>query len=444
MANSPQAQASDTPQLAQLQATPAPRQRWWLLALVGLGLALGSGYWFFSANAPTQAPWVMEKVQRGDISASISASGTLQPLQSVDVGSEQSGTIIEILVHENDTVRKGQILARLDTAKLQDSVERAKANFVSSQATVLQARSNVQDARQQLDRLQEAHRLSQGKVPAVMELDNAKSALIRMQAALTIAMSNVRQTEAALKSENTNLAKSVIRSPIAGVVLARKVAVGQTVAASFATPSLFTIAADLSQMELVVNIDEADVSQVQPDMPVTFTVPAFGRQTFLAQILRIGLGSTITDNVVTYKAVLNVKNPDYRLRPGMTATARIVTASAHNALIVSNTALRFKLHPDAPMATADNRQDAAKKGSFLGLPSRTLRRKRDRQVRAIQPTSDNRDASPGTLWVLKGSQPVAIKVVVGVSDGKNSAVSSPELKEGMEVMNDMPLAANTP
>ena len=270
----------------------------------------------------------------GNLVVAISASGPLQPTRSVDVGSELSGTLEAVLVNENDRVTKGQVLARLDTSKLEDAVVKSRAALAEAEATVAEARAN-------LNRLRRVAELSGGKVPAKSELETAEATLQRADATAASA-------RAALKTDETNITKAVIRSPINGVVLTRKVEPGQTVAATMTTPVLLSLAEDLTKMELQVNVDEADVGVVKLGQPASFTVSAWPGRNFPATIQRVGLGSTTTDNVVTYKTILTVVNDDLALRPGMTATARITTANRENVLLVPNSALRFTPPAAAP------------------------------------------------------------------------------------------------
>lgn len=362
-------------------------------------------------NGGQQGRFLTEEAARGNLVVTISASGTLQPTRSVDVGSELSGTLEAVLVEENDHVKRGQVVARLDTSKLEDAVAKSRATLAQMEATVAEARAN-------LNRLRHVARLSGGKVPSKTELETAEATLKRAEA-------NEGSARAALKTDETNIRKAVIRSPIDGVVLTRKVEPGQTVVAAMTTPVLFVIAEDLTKMELQVKVDEADVGTVQLGQPSSFTVSAWPGRDFPATIERVGIGSTVTDNVVTYKTVLSVANDDFALRPGMTATARIVTAKRENALLVANAALRFA----PPAANAP-----ASQGSIV---SRLLPRPPQPQKKPMQ------SPSSGTpqVWVLRDGQPVALPVQTGVSNGRQTEILGGELKEGMAVIVDYQEAA---
>ena len=255
----------------------AQRQRMllrWAVGFIVVALALGI-YLRYGADPGTEGPrYVTEPVVRGALVVSVSATGNLQPTNKVDVGSELSGTIEAVLVDDNDRVKRGQILARLDTARLRDQVAKSRATLASAEARVLQARASLDQAHSNLERLREVARLSGGKVPAKAELDNAEAALARAQADQAVAHASVAEIRAVLSSDETNLAKGAIRSPIDGVVLNRRVEPGQTVAASFQAPILFTLAETLSQMELQVDVDEADVGQVRAGQRASFAVDA--------------------------------------------------------------------------------------------------------------------------------------------------------------------------
>ncbi len=395
------------------------RGRRWLMigaavAAVALVLALLSG------GAPDAAGhYVTEAATTGKLVVTVSATGTLQPTKSVDVGSEQSGTLATVLAQENDQVKKGQLLAQLDTAKLRDAVAKSRAALAAANASVAQAKATVAEAKASLSRMRQVAELSGGKVPSRTELETAEATLARATANEASARAAVVQAEAVLKTDETNLSKGTIRSPVDGVVLTRKVEPGQTVVAAMTIPVLFTLAEDLARMELQVKVDEADVGSVKLGQPASFTVAAWPGRNFPATIERVGLGSTITDNVVTYKTVLTVNNDDLALRPGMTATATIVTAQRDNALLVPNAALRFVPAKAAPKA------ERSIVASLLPRPPSAERR-------AIA------TAAPGApqVWVLEGAEPRAVPVKTGVSNGRFTEITGGELKPGMAVITE--------
>lgn len=404
-------------------------RRWFqrLAQIVGLVLLGWAGWSLWQHYRHPQQPsslYRTEKVSRGDLRVSITASGTLQPTRSVDVGSELSGTLQEVLVNDNDRVRQGQVLARLDTTKLQNDINKSRAALAIAQAAVQQMQASVNEAQAQLERLQHLAKLSGGQLPAPSELDSAQANLQRAQANLSSAQAQVLQAQASLSTDETNFKKAVIRAPIQGVVLARRVEPGQTVAASLNTPVLFTLAEDLTQMELDVKVDEADVAKVQLGQSASFTVSAWPGRTFPASLQRVGLGSTITDNVVTYKTVLRVPNPDLALRPGMTGTARIITAQRQQALLVPNAALRF-----TPPGLGEPNPAGPSLVSRL-IPRPPSRARPNRTAAPVQAGTQQK------VWVLQQGQPVPINITVGVTDGRQREVLSGDLQAGMDVITE--------
>ena len=364
--------------------------------------------------------YLTEEATMGKLVVSISASGTLQPTRSVDVGSELSGTLEAVLANENDRVTKGQTIARLDTSKLRDSVAKSKAALDAAEASVAQTDATLGEARANLDRLRQVAEMSGGKVPSKTELESATAVWQRAVANLASARASVAQARATLQTDQTNIEKAVIRSPINGVVLTRKVEPGQTVAAQMTTPVLFVIAEDLTKMELQVKVDEADVSAVKLGQPASFTVSAWAGRSFPATIQRVGLGSTTTDNVVTYKTVLAVANDDLALRPGMTATSRIITAQRDDVLLVPNAALRF-----VPPSTADSKPSGSIVSRLMPRPPQPKKQ----QPKAVQ--GDNKQ-----VWILRDGQAEAVPVQTGASNGRQTEITGGDLKAGMAVIVD--------
>ena len=424
-ADNSQAALQDILGTAQKKSFLSKRWLWLLTGMIGLILivvfmALPSG----SKNGVGQ--YITEEVANGNLTVTVSASGTLQPTKSIDVGSEQSGTIASVLVQENDYVKKGQLLAQLDLAKLKDAVTKSKAALSSAEASVAQTKATVAEAKASLSRMRQVAEISGGKVPAKTELDTAEAVLQRAIANLAVANASVIQAQAALKTDETNLTKGAICSPVDGVVLTRKVEPGQSVVAAMTIPVLFILAEDLTKMELQVKVDEADVSNVKIGQSATFSVAAWPSRKFPASIQRVGLGSTITDNVVTYKTVLDVRNDDLALRPGMTATASIVTANRENVLLVPNAALRF-----TPPQTNATHQD----GSILSrlLPHPPAEQKKQ---------NGNTTPDSQQVWVLGEEEngndikPRAIPVKSGVSNGRLTEITGGDLKPGMKIITD--------
>jgi len=411
-------EAGSLASLLQKQRSRPVWQRWqlWLILL----LLLGAAYWFLSPGKAGGIRYVTEPVRMGELTVTATATGTIQPTKTVEVGSELSGLIESVLAQENDVVAEGQLLAVLDTAKLNDAITKSRAALASAQAQVLQNEATVAEAKAKLLRMQEVYKVSKGKVPAATEMEVAEAALKRAEANLSAAKAAVLQVEAELKTNETNLSKAQIRSPVNGVVLERKVEPGNTVVASMSAPVLFTIAEDLTKMELQVKIDEADVAMIKPGQQATFTVSAWPGRLFNAEISRVGLGSTITDNVVTYKTVLDVSNEDLALRPGMTATATVITAQRENVLLVPNAALRFKPQLESP--------------SSAGSSSVVSRLIPFSQPRPKQQGTARGEAGSGQVWVLDNGQPKPVQVQTGLTNGRLTEITGGDLQPGAQVI----------
>jgi HlyD family secretion protein len=393
---------------------------WAMLAIVA---AAATAFWYWQGQRAAQAQprYVTEPVTRGNLVVKATANGTLQPTNKVDIGSELSGTVARVLVDVNDRVKKGQVLAELDTSRLTDQVARSRAGLEVAQANVRQALATMQEASDNLKRLQQVSRLSGGKVPSQSELATAEATLARARSALASAQASVADARAAASADQTNLRKASIRSPIDGVVLSRSVDPGNAVAASLQAVTLFTLAEDLTRMKLDVNVDEADVGMVKNGQKASFTVSAYPSREYPAVITRVSYGSTTKDNVVTYVAELQVDNQDLSLRPGMSATATIFAAERNDVMLAPNAALRFT--PESmPQAPADNASSSLVSKLMPRMPRQAQRQARTTIAAARQ------------LWVLENGRPVAVPVVPGVSDGRMTEVSSNILKPGMRVI----------
>lgn len=374
-------------------------------------------------TADNQVHYQTQEVSRGSVTVTVSATGTLQPNNQVDVGSEISGTFKTVEVNYNDRVKRGQVLGRIDTAKQEALVRQTVASLEAARAKVQQAHATVGEAKAKHARLVQVQEASGGKVPSRSEMDVARATLERAIADEANAKATVAQAEASLEVQRIDLAKAVLRSPINGIVLTRAVEPGQTVAASLQTSVLFTLAEDLTQMELQVDVDEADVGKVQSGQGATFTVSAYPDRTFPAVVSQVRFGSKTVAGVVTYTTVLKVTNSDLLLRPGMTGTAGIVVQKVDNAILVPNTALRFS-PPVAPVATQSSG------GSLLGklMP------------RPPSPTPKQQESATDRqqhLWVLRDGQLQKIAVTAGMTDGVKTEVTSGSLEPGMAVVVDV-------
>ncbi len=416
-----------------------PRRAWLRRPALWIGAAAlvlaGAGLWSWQNTQTTNnlPSYTTHTVARGNITLNVVANGTLQPTRAINIGSELSGTVLKVNVDVNDRIRKGQVLVELDTAKLRDQIQRSRAALTAANAKVAQTEATLKEARASLARFEEVSRLSGGKVPSRAELDTARAALERAIADEASARAGVSEAQAALSSDEINLSKASIRAPTNGVVLTRNVDPGNAVAASLQSVTLFTVAEDLAQLRLQVNVDEADVGSVSAGQEASFTVSAYPGRKFPARITRVAFGSTITDNVVTYLTYLDVNNADLSLRPGMTATATITATQRNDVLLVPNSALRFT--PTAAGAGA-----AAGRGGIVSsllprFPGGAARR----SAAAGADTSTARQ-----VWVepadRKGSA-LAVAVTPGISDGRFTEIAGGDLQPGMQVIVDQKVAA---
>jgi HlyD family secretion protein len=330
-----------------------------------------------------------------------------------------------VMVDVNDRVKKGQVLVELDTAKLRDQIARSRASLASAQAKVAQTAATVKESQGNLARLEDVSRLSGGKVPAQSELDTARATQDRARADEASARASVNDARAALSTDETNLSKASIRSPLDGVVLTRTVDPGNAVAASLQAVTLFSIADDLARLKLQVNVDETDVGLVTNGQHATFTVGAYPNRRYPASVTRVAYGSTTTDNVVTYTTLLDVDNQDLTLRPGMTAVATIQANERSQALLVPNSALRF-----TPATAAAPRAGSSFVSQLVPRPPGMGAR------RPAGGGAGNAEASSKRLWVLRDGAPAAVAVSAGASDGKRTEVSGKGLAEGDVVIVD--------
>lgn len=433
-------------------------RRWWQSPTVWIGAVAIAGavggylFWQSHKEANAKPQYVTQQAKRGDLSLTVAANGTLQPTRTVNIGSELSGTVRNVLVDVNDKVKKGQVLVELDTDKLQAQLNRSKASVASAQARLQQTQASLKEARANLARQEEVHRLSGGKVPSASELDSARAAVERAVAEEAAAQASVADARAALKTDETNLSKASIKSPIDGVILTRSVDPGNAVAASLQAVTLFTVAEDLQKLRLEVSVDEADIGQVQEGQRASFTVSAHPSRTYPAKVTRVDYGSTKTDNVVTYLARLDVSNDDLSLRPGMTASATIHTNERKDVVLVPNAALRFTpvgMQPpavpgakqDGPGAEGPNGergprpQGAGATGNSGGIMGQ-LMPQRMRGSRGMGGSEALGAGQTRYVWVLENNAPVAVQVKTGLSDGRMTEVQSDKLTDGAQVITD--------
>lgn len=404
----------------------------WLGLVIFIATIAGIWYWQTLKAANARPSYTTQTVTQGNLTLTVTANGTIQPTRSINIGSELSGTVLKVNVDVNDVIKKGQVLVELDTAKLNAQILRSKATLAAAIAKVAQTAATIKETTSTLQRLEEVARLSGGKVPSKTELDAGRAAHERAIADHESARAGVSDARAALSTDQTNLSKASIRAPADGIVLTRAVDPGNTVAASLQAVTLFSVAEDLAKLRLWVYVDEADVGAVKVGQNATFTVSAYPTRKFPARITRVGFGSTITDNVVTYLTYLDVDNFDLSLRPGMTATALITAKQVSNVLLVPNTALRFT--PTLADANATEKSSIA--SSLLPRMPRSNTRKSAADTAST--------ASAKQVWVLPkdgSGNAVAVAVKPGISDGHMTEIIGGDLQLGMEVISDQKVAA---
>ncbi|ABA80979.1 efflux RND transporter periplasmic adaptor subunit [Rhodobacter sphaeroides] len=396
------------------------RGRRWLWPLLALGLLAGGGLlWASRQGAEPALAYVTEPVERGGLVVTVMATGTVQPTTQVEVSSELSGTLAAVEVDYNDEVAVGQPLARLDDTRLKAQVANAEASLEAAEGRLEQARATALEA---AENYRSRSALDQRGVAAHLDLVATEAAHKRAESEVKIAEADRTLAAANLEVQRVDLAKAVIRSPIRGIVLDRAAEAGQIVASSLNTPVLFTLAEDLTRMELRVDIDEADIGRVRVGNRASFKVDAYPGRSFKAEIVQVRYAPETTDGVVTYKAVLSVDNGERLLRPGMTATATITVAEVEGALLVPNAALRF-----APPAVAQPGSSGGNRGGgLLGLI----------MPRAPGPMSEADATSGPTVWVLRDGEPDRVAVETGETDGRRTEIRGGALEEGAPVITD--------
>ena len=392
--------------------------RWAVLVVVLGAVAFGLWKWRAGRGGP-EITYRTAPVERRSITGRVTASGTLEATVTVQVGAQVSGRISKLFADFNSTVKKGQLIAKLDPELFVAAVEREKANHASAKASVTKAEAEQRDADLALKRVQAL--ASQGLASSA-ELQTAQTNVSVTAAATDVARASLQQATAALNQAQVNLSYTNILSPIDGTVISRSVDVGQTVAASLQAPVLFTIAEDLHKMQVHTNVAEGDVGRINPGMEATFTVDAFPGQKFKAKVGQIRNAPQTVQNVVTYDAVLDVDNTDLRLRPGMTATVTIVYAERADALAVPNAALRFK--PPSEIRADGGASPVAPRAAGSG------------EHRRRGPDGEGNEGSRRTVYVLRGGAPDKVAIKTGLSDGTVSEVVSGEVKEGDAVIVD--------
>jgi HlyD family secretion protein len=409
----------------------------WLTSkkLCGVLVVLAAGGGCRSSKPKVQ--WETTPVDRGRIVARVTATGTLSALVTVQVGSQVSGRIQQLLVDYNSPVKKGELIAKIDPQLFQAALEQSRANFAAAEGNLLKAK--VQADQAEIDFKRQAN-LSERKLVAVADYDTAKSNFAAAKAQIAVAQGNLQQAKAALNQARVNLAYTSIVSPTDGVVISRSVDVGQTVAASLQAPTLFVIAEDLRKMQVDTSVAEADVGKLSAGMDATFVVDAYPGERFKGKVRQIRNAAQTVQNVVTYDAVIDVDNSDLKLRPGMTANVNFIFANRDSVLRVPNGALRFRPSPEAlAMAKGDPNRAGGGDDSAVGSgapdpASRGGGRPGGPRAGGLGKTDDAPDRK--SVWVLAQGVPNQARIQIGASDGSRTEVLEGPLAEGDMVIID--------
>ena len=432
----------DLAEIVRAGASKPIRKNFIMLVVIAL-IGVGTWYFFNRNDDEKSAPnFITEPVKKGRISLIVTAAGNLAPTNQVIVGSELSGTVKELYIDTNDTVKKDQPLAKLDTSKLEQQTERSRASRLSAKARVSQAEATLAESKASLTRQEELLKLSEGKTPSKATMETSRATVARAEADLESAKASVAGAEADVRAFESDLKKAIITSPVDGVVLSRSIEVGQTVAASFTAPTLFTIAEDLKNMELLVSVSEADIGRVAVGQTATFSVDAWPTRSYTATVKKVAFGSANNNTtssggsnnngnnsaaatgIVTYSTELNVANDDLSLRPGMTASVDIAIEDKKDIMVVPNTALRF----DPEVAAT------------IGKP-----KKNDRTIVETLMPSRGRFRSPSApksgarteeshVWILKNGKPEMVIVKTGITDGLRTEITGDSLSEGAPII----------
>lgn len=390
--------------------------RWFTVLLVGIAVVVGVMRLRASRPEPG-AQYQMDTVERGTLTVTITATGELKSLTQVNIGTEISGIVESVNVDFNSPVRVGQILAEVNTEKIEAQAAQARAALLSAEAKRLQSQATFKEAQAELAKLEHVRELSGGRVPSRQEIDSQEATVKRAEAEEAVSAAQVTQSRASLAAIETDIRKAVIRSPIDGIVLDRQVDPGQTVAASFQTPTLFTLAEDLTRMKLIIDVDEADIGTVRVGQHAIFRVDAYPDRMFESKVKEVRSTPKTSNGVVTYQTVLSVDNSERLLQPGMTATAEITVTQVRDATLVPNAALRFT--PPAAMQTSG--------GGFRFLPRPPGSQRRDRSA----------ENGAKRVWTLNGEQLTPIEVALGASDGTVTELRGGQLTPGTQVIVDL-------
>ena len=391
-------------------------------------LAIGAGAWWWHARSSSQLSYRTALVKRGDVAATISASGTIEPVEVVDVGAQVAGLIKSFgtdisgrTIDYGSVVDEGAVLAKIDDSVYAADLSVARAGELSAVANVEQMKAKLDQAGAEWKRAQE---LYQNKLVAQVDYDTDKANYEVAKANVSVANADVVQAQASLEKAQRNLDFCVIKSPVKGVIIDRRVNIGQTVVSSLNAPSLFLIAKDLTRMQIWVSVNEADVGRIKPGAPVTFTCAAFPGRQFGGTVGQVRLNATMTQNIVIYTVVVNTENPDNLLLPYLTANVNFVVREETNTLLVPNEALRWS--PSSLAGIAPNLRSQIQ-ADPPGDASAGTNAGPSKPARGVQ-------GSQSILWVKEGDYIRPVEVKVGTTDGSDTAVAAADLREGAEVV----------
>jgi len=405
-----------------------------IAVFLGLALALGGGSaaWLVVKKDPAPTYRTVTP-DRGTIAAKVTATGTLSALVTVQVGSQVSGRVQEIFVDFNSPVKKGQVLAKIDPQLTEAAVNQARANFLEAKSNFQRVKVQAELAKKQFQRTKQ---LAEQRLIATADLDAAEANLEATQAQVAGAQASMQRAEASLKQAEVNLAYTTIVSPIDGVVISRDVDTGQTVAASLQAPTLFVIAQDLRQIQVDASIAEADMGKMRPGMKAEFTVDAYPDETFVGTVRQIRNSAVTVQNVVTYNAIIDVENPELKLKPGMTANVSLIHDERQDALRIPNSVLRFRPAPgtfERPERRAGDGQQAAARSESASAGAAASSADAPRGGRARgQGRPDGAEAGAAdrrTVWILLDGKPKPVRIKTGLSDGNLTEVVSGDLTE---------------
>ena len=423
---------------------------------------IGSGLLIYYKTKNNGVQYKTVPIQNGSLRATVTATGTVNAVKTVLVGTQVSGTLKELHVDFNSQVKKGQVIAEIDPASLQAQVDQARANMLAAKANVEKAKATLEDSKKARDRNRQ---LFSKDLIAKSDLDTSEATHDSNSAQVNSVTAQVAQTEAALRFAETNLGYTKIVSPVDGIVVSRSVDVGQTVAASFQTPTLFTIAQDLTKMQIDTNIDEADIGKIKTEQDVEFSVDAYPDRTFHGIVDQIRIAPITVQNVVTYDVVIKVDNSDLTLKPGMTANVSVVVANKEKILKIPNAALRFK-PPETAGVTVSVKGSTNNKTGASQPSGKPTDKSDNTDVRAASPTDKTGgrpagrtadgngrpsgrpagvDGKPAEgvsataqraypIWILENSKPKQVMVTTGISDGSFTEITSGDVAEGQEVI----------